>query len=118
MEDMNSSFLYQSRGWEKLGKRRKSEGVLEALTFRGRRRGLGRRGASIRQSCGREEGRGSVRARNQDVGGYRRREVGLRVLVCLLHPAVAAVEDEAARAAAEVRSQRVCGGLSRRHGWR
>lgn len=102
-----------------MGKRRKSEGVLEALTFRGRRRGLGRRGASIRQSCGREEGRGSVRTRNQDVGGYRRGEVGLRVLVvCLLHPAVAAVEDEAARAAAEVRSHRIGGGLSRRHGWR
>ena len=35
---------------------------MEALTFRGRRRGLGRRGPSTRRSCGREGEVGSVRA--------------------------------------------------------
>ena len=52
-----------------MGKRRNSEEIqhprnagVEALTFRGRRRGLGRRGPSTRRSCGREGEVGSVRA--------------------------------------------------------
>ena len=97
---------------------------VEALTFRGRRRGLGRRGPSTRRSCGRE-GEGGGASEHTETGSRRRAcerdrdgGAGWGSCVCLLHPAVAAVEDEAARAAAEGRNQRIGGGLRRRHGWR
>lgn len=114
-----------------MGKRRNSEEIQhprnaggEALTFRGRRRGLGRRGPSTRRSCGREGEGGSVRAHGNRISAAsesereRQRWGSWLGVVCLLHPAVAAVEDEAARAAAEGRNQRIGGGQRRRHGWR
>ena len=65
--------------------------------------------------------RGRVRARKQDLGGGRGTERGVEegtagICVFLLHPTVAAVEDEAARAAEEGRRRRTGGGrLRRRH---